>query len=370
LDEGAFADVCFVTNTRGWVFEAVHQQYTIAFTIVRRGGEERDVAFAGPFHSRDEFEHGRDAKFVVSAEEFGTWTGAAAFPLIPDPAAGEVFRQMRVEPELRDGSFRPVIELRPVEDRSRIHTDLANPFGPIPILTGRSINIWNPDFGDPYGYASEAVFEHLLAKTRRSSELARSPFHGLTISSIEELPCSRPRIAFRDVCRPNDTRTCIAALIPPRVAVMHSCPYLLRTDGDERDEAFILGVMSSVPFDWYARRTVELHLTFDLLGSMPIPQTRRAEPRHSRVVEIAGRLAARDDRYADWATAVGVPVGSAKNLEEQVELVDELDGLVASLYGLSRDQLEHIFATFHRGWDFGPRLESVLRYFDALEGDV
>jgi hypothetical protein len=27
----------------------------------------------------------------------------------------------------------------------------------------------------------------------------------------------------------------------------------------------------------------------------------------------------------------------------------------------------HIFETFHRGWDFQPRLTKVLEFFDAIE---
>ena len=30
-------------------------------------------------------------------------------------------------------------------------------------------------------------------------------------------------------------------------------------------------------------------------------------------------------------------------------------------------QLEHVFATYHRGWDYKPRLAKVLEYFDAIE---
>jgi len=45
----------------------------------------------------------------------------------------------------------------------------------------------------------------------------------------------------------------------------------------------------------------------------------------------------------------------------------ELDALAAHLYELSRAQVEHIFATFHRGWDYQPRLDAVLAHFDRIE---
>lgn len=368
LDDGTFTDVCVITNTGEWVFKGVDGRYTIAFTVASRTDENSSLGMCGPFHTKEEFDSGRDDLATVPVEEFLGWTSTAMFPLIPEPASARVFRQMRTRPEFRAGHLRPVIELRPVEDRARIHTDVASPAGPIPVLTGGSFNLWDPDYGDPYGYGTEDLVDHLLEKTVRTTRLRASPFHGMTIATADDLPISRPRVAFRDVARGTDSRTVIAALLPPGVAVMHACPYLLRSAGDERDEAFVLGVMSSIPFDWYARRIVELHLTFELLGSMPIPAGALSDARRARVVEIAGRLAAIDGRYADWADAVGVPLGSVTTEAEKGDLIAELDALVARLYGLDRDDLEHVFETFHRGWDYLPRLDRVLSYFDSIDG--
>ncbi|MBA2278577.1 MAG: hypothetical protein H0W06_12525 [Chloroflexia bacterium] len=366
LRSGTFSDVCIVTNTGQWVFGGVDGRYTIAFGVIARASDADTLALCGPFHSRAEFDRGRDALAVVPLSEFLSWTSTAMFPLIPDPISATVFRRMRQQPEFRTSGFRPVIELRPVEDRSRIDTNLERPAGPIPVLTGVSFNLWNPDHGEPYGYASESIIDHLLAKTIRTTSMAKSPFSGMSIHVAADLPVGKPRVAVRDVARATDSRTVIAALLPPRVAVMHAAPYLLRNGTDESDEAFVLGVLSSIPFDWYARRIVELHLTFELLGSMPVPAPDRSDPRRLRVIEIAGRLAAVDGRYFEWASAVGVPVGSVDDAEKP-ELIAELDALVSHLYGLKRDHVAHVFETFHRGWNYAPRLKKVLGYFDTIE---
>jgi hypothetical protein len=75
-------------------------------------------------------------------------------------------------------------------------------------------------------------------------------------------------------------------------------------------------------------------------------------------------LAAIDGRYASWAVEVGVPVGSVTDEVTKDDLIAELDALVAQLYGLGRSDVEHIFATFHRGWDYRPRLAAVLAHYD------
>jgi len=151
------------------------------------------------------------------------------------------------------------------------------------------------------------------------------------------------------------------------VMMVHKAPYLVRRGGDEKDEAFLLGLMSSIPFDWYARRLVELSMTFEVLNPIPVPRPDRSDPRWEQIVHLAGTLAAKDHRFTDWASAVGVAVRSALTDEQRLDLQAEIDANVAHLYGLSRKQVEHLFSTFHRGWAFQDRLKLTLGYFDAIE---
>ena len=96
---------------------------------------------------------------------------------------------------------------------------------------------------------------------------ARSAYYRIDFLN-GELPLDRPRIAFRDVTNQTNTRTTIAALIPPGTSVVHTAPVLVPRKGGVRAEAFLLGVLSSIPFDWASRRWVELHLTFELLNAL------------------------------------------------------------------------------------------------------
>jgi hypothetical protein len=82
------------------------------------------------------------------------------------------------------------------------------------------------------------------------------------------------------------------------------------------------------------------------------------------VVQLAGRLAAVDDRFAIWAKAVGVDGGPLDTNAKQ-DHIQELDALVAHLYGLTEKQLVHVFETFHEGWDFQDRLAATLKHFKA-----
>lgn len=374
LTGGTFNDVCIVTNTGHWVFPGVDGRYTIAFVVFERSQSTADLATCGPFQSREEFDAGRDDLAVIPIDEFLTWTETAILPLIADGAALRVMQLLRRVPPL-GANLGGAPFVRPVQgdmnassNADLFDTDLEHPVGPIPVLTGSSFNLWDPDFGEPYAYADHGLITHLLTKAQHTTTLKSSAFFGLEIESADDLPIRRARIAFRDVARATDSRTVIAALLPPGASAVHKAPYLLRLMGDERDEAFLLGVLCSTPLDWYARRFVEITLSFQLLNTFPIPRPDRDDRRRARVIELAGRLAAVDDRYADWAAAVGVAVGSVTEAERP-ELIAELDALVAHLYGLDRDDVVHIFETFHRGWDYHDRLAKVLGYYDSATGE-
>lgn len=180
------------------------------------------------------------------------------------------------------------------------------------------------------------------------------------------LPCLNPRIAFRQIARSTDSRTIIPALVPPKTILTHHAWYFIWPEGTKRDEAYLLGVLSSIPFDWYARRFVEANVTKSLMSTFPVPRPDPENPLRQRVVNIAGNLAAIDSRYKEWADELGVEWGSIDE-DEKEKRIHELDAVVSHLYGLSRNQVEVVFETFHEGWDNESRLNSVLEYYDEWE---
>ena len=239
-----------------------------------------------------------------------------------------------------------------------------------PVYKGTSFNIWVPDTGVYYDSAdAESMIAHLQEKRLSQCRTQSSAFAELdeeVVDNAATLPCRHPRITFRDVTRSTDSRTLIASLVPGERVIVHQAPYLLRTSGGAVDEAYLLGVLSSMPCDWQSRRTVELHMTFEQFGLLSIPDPGVGHPVRDRVVEIAGRLAAVDERFGEWAMEVGVPVGSANNDAVKQDLICELDACVAHLYGLDEDDLAVVYDTFSETVDYSARLAAVLSHFRRL----
>ncbi len=375
LDGGAFDDVTMLLNTGGWVFDDAEHRYTIGLLAIRKGSERSGVIqLRGPYASLGAYRTGLShPPAEIPAADLRGWSEGASFPLIPTDQALGVFLKLRRHPRLdvTDGwRARPVREFDATNDKKHFAFGDENADDSRwPVYKGASFNIWEPDTGTYYAWAEPGeITEVLRHKRLRQHRTTRSAFAEMPrdwISDPDTLPCLHPRIAFRDVARATDSRTVIAALVPPEVVITNQAPYLLWPKGDERDQAYLLGLLCSIPLDWYARRVVETHVNFHLFNAFPIPRPDRDDPLRRRVEEIAGRLAAVDRRYATWAKAVGVAVGSVKAAEQE-DLVAELDASVALLYGLDEADLSHVFETFHVGWHHEDRLEVALAHMRRL----
>jgi hypothetical protein len=364
----------FLLNRDHWAFDDAEPRYTsVLFSAEKARSDPSRVTIHGPFTSLARFQEGVQREPVrFAVDDVLSWTDTAALPLLPDEESLEVFVQLRRAPrlDLNDGKSwraRPFRELETTPDAHLM--DLRSkecPQGYWRVYKGESFDIWSPDTGKYYAWANpEKVLGHLQDKRRRAARNKRSPFSEFGAdwrADPKTLPCLRPRIAFRDVSRATDTRTVRVALVPPQVFSSEEAATLLWPRGDEKDQAYLLGMLSSIPLDWYSRRFVEGHVRFHVLNASPIPRSGREGRGWERVVTVAGRLAAVDDRFGEWAEEVGVECGPLDDGEKE-DMIAELDAVVAHLYGLTEPQLVHIFETFHEGWDCSQRLEAVLEHY-------
>lgn len=381
------ADVTMVVNNRQWVFPEVHPQYTIGLVGVRHGESGKTVRLRGPFNSRERFDAGiHRPPSVFKSSEVLSWTDTASLPLLPSEESLDVFARMRQHPRLQldqPGKWRarPHTELHATNDKKLMDLESKDkPRGFWPVFKGESFDLWEPDNGPGSYYAwadPKEVVPHLHKKAVKGINQSNSVWYGFDfkqVSKPELMPCYRPRVAFRDITRATDSRTVRVALLPPKCFVTNKGPYFIWQRGTPRDEAFLLGVLSSLPLDWYARRFVETGLNFFILNPFPIPRPPAESVLGRRVIEMAGRLAAIDDRYCEWAVEVGVECGPMKSAEK-IDLIGELDAVVAHLYGLSDNHLIHVFETFHDGWkpgrpsdhptlgDYSERLKATVGHY-------
>lgn len=373
LDGGRLDSLVFCTNTGKWLFDEVDGRYTIAFVCLRRtpSAGEGPVGISGPFHSLAEFFDGKDHLGYLDAQSMRAWATGAAVPLLANPAAVEVFTTLRAAPRLDrrtpEWDYRPVREFDATNDRK--HFDAGErKSGRFPVVGGRGFDIWDPETGAYYAWADPEIVEKALqAKRRNQVNTSSSAFYGVDAETVADpgtLPFHHPRIAFRDVTRATDSRTFRTALVPPNTILTNKAPYFLRRAGDTRTTAFLLGVLSSLPLDWYTRRYVEVSMNLHIVNGLPVPDPSNG-PLAQRIVDITATLVGRDERFSQWVQESGAKPDKSF---ADADLMAELDAVVALAYGLTARHLRIIYGTFHRGWNYQPQLSVTLAHYQKWAG--
>lgn len=141
------------------------------------------------------------------------------------------------------------------------------------------------------------------------------------------------RVAICDVTSATNTRTVLAALVPPTWVCGNTAPVLAF---ESQEQALAgLAILNSMVFDWFARRTVGgLHLNKFYLARLTWP--RLAAKDVARLAELAQIIAAAHPRG-------GVAAKRAKVAAEVVPALAEVETRVAKGYDLGIDALMAVF---------------------------
>ena len=374
LAKYANMSLTILKNKLRWVFEDVSEQYAFVLLSCMQSSSNNTIKLKGPMYSLDHFHRSmHDKGVVIEANQVEKWNDTLSFPALTDEQSAEIFLQLRKAPRLDldikgEWRIRPDRELDATLQKPLMDLESEDcPEGFWPVYKGASFNLWQPDTKEYYAWANPLkVLSWLQTKRLKSSQSSRNSVHSefdqKYIHDERTLAPNKPRIVFRDISRATDPRTIIAALIPSKRFLTNKAPFIHFPRGNEYETAYVLGIMSSIPFDWYARRFVELNVNLFILNPLPIPRPKKENSLYKRVIELSGRLASPDDRFKEWANKVDVECGPIEETEKE-DMIYELDALVAHLYELSESQLTHIFTTFHEGWDYTNRLEKVIEYF-------
>lgn len=214
----------------------------------------------------------------------------------------------------------------------------------IPIWKGESFNQFNPiGVGERWTIGIESIRD----KINRSRPGLKSLIAGKVSLSDRKssvlFELDRARVAYSRIRDRTDSRTTLVCLIPPQILLDESAPTITFIQGDEWIQSIYLGVMNSLPFDWQARRYVGKNINNFMLESLIIPAL--DEVQYKTIAKSAARLSVADERFDNFAQAVGVEVGPLDDAERQ-RLRVEIDARVAQAWDLTIDDLRLMFTDF------------------------
>ena len=150
------------------------------------------------------------------------------------------------------------------------------------------------------------------------------------------------RLAFRDIARSNDERTMIACIAPQGVVFGHTATVEKAPWARDASDALVLcALFNSFPFDWLVRLKAATHLSLYLLDALPVPSFSDVD-RHFLAQGARGLSC--DHHHPD--------------------LRAQIDAVVASSYGLDRNQYEHVL----RGFSHRSDPDAASRCLAAFDG--
>lgn len=348
-------------NRRLWAFET-HPQFGIALVTAERSDPAVDhrVALVGIADSAEAWETQAAAPGVpvsVSSLAEGWLT-----PRLRSQQEADLLAKLRTGARFPLGPSRrwtcfPVAELHETSDRRFWQNKQRGR----PLWKGESFDQYDPHGAAARPCPASAKLWKKVRKPRpgQDSVVAESTKRSERRQAVAA-ELDRARVAFRDVARSDDSRTVRACLVPPKLFLTNKAPYLAFMNGDETDQAACLGVLNSLPFDWQARRYVEINLNFFILEALKLPDLDGED--YTAIAVAAARLSAVDKRFASFAAAVGVGHGRLSTAQRQ-DLRVEIDARVARAWKLTEADLETMYMDFtHDAVPVGYRAQVIHRF--------
>ncbi|MHB8627075.1 MAG: Eco57I restriction-modification methylase domain-containing protein [Aggregatilineales bacterium] len=207
----------------------------------------------------------------------------------------------------------------------------------LPLYEGKLIHQFDAFYGKP---------QFWLDETQASQRLANK--YGVGVTSLDYL---KPRLAFRGIAAATNERTLIAAILPPSVfSEGRTATTVIQKNITEQDQLFLAGCLNSFILDWILRLKVAANINMFYMYQLPVPRLNPGNAYFDAIVPRAARLTCTRPEFAElWQSVMGEAWDISKGATDPAErqkLRNEIDAIVAHLYGLSRADFDHILGTF------------------------
>lgn len=211
------------------------------------------------------------------------------------------------------------------------------------------------------------------------------------------LDCEVPRLAFRRVASGTNERSLIATILPSGCFLGNTLTYV-RPWCLDRDRlaallsagpaqplslayepalsplrlACLCGLLNSFVLDYVIRRKITVDLTMFQVRQLPVPHLAEDQPHCRAIARRVARLVCLDPAFqalrGQLLGSEDAPVLSLARRQERQQLQNEIDAIVAHLYGLSASDLRDLLFAPQSFPLVAPAIkEGVLRAFSAVE---
>ena len=163
-----------------------------------------------------------------------------------------------------------------------------------------------------------------------------------------------PRLAYRTVSSSTNTRTMIACIIPqsgftamttfmaiPRIGV-----FSISSDYHKLN-AYLCGIFNSTTYDFIIRPKIDKHIETYHVYETPVPENFTSDIA-KKISKLSAILALSETWHEDMADVFSISKKDVDDLQliNRIEIISEIDALVALQYGLTQSEYEGILQNF------------------------
>lgn len=181
------------------------------------------------------------------------------------------------------------------------------------------------------------------------------------------------RLVVRDIASSTNERSLISCITPNNVFLGNTLNYFRPfyftvIEGNLEQKAinpldllFLMAVMNTFVLDYYIRMRVTTNLNMFFLTELPIPAS--GTILHSHITQLAFSLLYRSPAFDVLAAELGF-APKELSVQERLETRAILDVTIArDVFGLTREDMEHIIGTFIYGTPDTKLIQTILDYF-------
>lgn len=204
----------------------------------------------------------------------------------------------------------------------------------------------------------------ISSRQERIASLLKSKGRGPLSSNDVYIAAQTSRLVFRSVAARTNEQTLITTVLPLKVFTGNSLNYLIPWKFDVEQAfnqlnntkacyksslpspilAYLCGVLNSFTLDYVLRFKVSANLNMFYVYQLPVPRLTPDDLHCRAIARQAAQLVCIGPEFDGLRAEVlgSVEVHVATEAEERQRLQNEIDALVAHLYGLSEEDRRHI----------------------------
>ncbi|MFC1865794.1 Eco57I restriction-modification methylase domain-containing protein [Chloroflexota bacterium] len=354
----------FCFENRKVIFEGVHRSFKFLVLSFEKGGKTGHFPAAFMRHNIEELSRfPRDGAINISVGlirrlspdslsviEFKNEMDVniaekmLRFPLLGDELPDKWNLQLTREFDMTQGGASSLIVDKPFPAHVQLYE-------------GKMIWHYNHRYAQPNFWVNEKGIRRFLLKSNMLPNVR------LSADSI--------RLVLRRQSASTNERTLVSTLIPPAFHADNLASVVVFNEDGKRViensvQLFICAIFNSMVMDYSIRNRITTNLNFFYIYQLPAPRLSRKDSAFWPIVKRAAQLICTTPEFDDLAKEVGLNghMDGTTDPGDRRKLQAELDGLIAHLYGLTKDEFSHILTTFPIVPEVAKR--AAMKAFNAL----